>query len=416
MATQRQLKAGLISAALLCGGPGCTETSEGTERDQAQNELTVAQIEQAVRAGCVPKSFAGKVARAGTDQVDLLIVVDRSASMLEELHSLSRELPKLAKALTAGDLNGDGTQDILPVQSLRVGITSSDLGAANSEVPSCAGFGDNANLYPAPDGKPYFEYTAGAPDAAFADLTTLLTSLDTDGCGFEQPFEATLAALSGEAPYADVSKTWPAPEPTDFLRERSVLAVLLVTDEDDCSALPPQEIFRRSTQDPRYLLPDGQREGLNVRCALHEADDTSLRSVDEFVARLKALRADVKARLVFGAFAGVPASPTKTPAEWLEDPAMANVVEGDPASDLSTLRAACARTSGDGPLQGQGVTTFATPARRIVRAAAAFGARGVVQSICNEDLATPLAQTFDTLASSFEPLPACESSEAGPEA
>jgi hypothetical protein len=52
-------------------------------------------------------------------------------------------------------------------------------------------------------------------------------------CGFEQPFEAMKKAL-------DVSE---APENEGFLRADAVLAVMFLTDEDDCSALQPDVIF-----------------------------------------------------------------------------------------------------------------------------------------------------------------------------
>jgi hypothetical protein len=389
LAWVRMLPVFTLSVAACTGG---MQTGKGDGAPNTDDSPSVEQIEQAVREGCAPGSFAGKIARAGTDQVDLLVVVDRSKSMREELDSLSRELPKVAQALTSGDLDGDGESDIMPVQSLRVAITSNDIGAEQVGIPTCKRPGDGANLFKAPSGKRYFEYEAGASEESFGGLGELFLELGADGCGFEQPFEATLAALSGEAPYADLSDAWPAPEATDFLRERSVLAVLLVTDEDDCSALPPQALFVPNTHDPRF-----GDQGLNLRCALNADDSELLRPVDEFVTRLKAMRSDIPSRLIFGAFAGAPVGTTKTPEELLSDPALQLRIDGDPASDISLPAPAC-----------QTETTYAMPPRRIVQAAAAFGAQGVVQSICDEDLATPLTKAMLTLAESFEPLPACD--------
>src|SRR3954462_2244530 len=66
----------------------------------------------------------------GPNQVDLLFVVDNSGSMAEEQATLGKELPRLVKVLTSGDLEGDGEQDFKPVD-LHFGVVSTDLGAAN---------------------------------------------------------------------------------------------------------------------------------------------------------------------------------------------------------------------------------------------------------------------------------------------
>jgi hypothetical protein len=366
----------VLYAALAAGCWGGTDTEGG--------EPSAEQIAQAVRDGCAPASFAGKIARAGTDAVDLLMVVDNSGSMRAELASVARELPELALALTSGDLDGDGAPDILPVQSLRVGVVTSNLGAAFIErvVPACEVPGDNGRLVRSPSGQLYFEYHAGDSVSAFDELAATLKELGAhgNGCGIEQPFEASLAALTGDAPHGRGR----GPDNGDFLRDDSVLGVLLMTDEDDCSALPPQQLFD----------PDGDTENFNMVCALQADEPGVLVPVETFVARLRALRADFPSRLVFGAFAGVPTGTTLSPEQILELPAM-QIVPGDsPAQPLP--RAAC-----------ESEHAAASPARRVTRAVSAFGAQGIVQSICDEDLAQRMQRTVMQLAKSFEPLPAC---------
>lgn len=68
-------------------------------------------------------------------------------------------------------------------------------------------------------------------DGTLYDTFACITDLGTDGCGFEQPLEAMRAALDNN----------PANE--GFLRDGSVLAVIFVTDEDDCSARRPEILF-----------------------------------------------------------------------------------------------------------------------------------------------------------------------------
>ena len=71
------------------------------------------------------------------------------------------------------------------------------------------------------------------------------------GCGFEQQLEAAYTALT--------TQSGPGMPNEGFLREDSLLAIILVTDEDDCST-NDVEMFNPSRDD---LGP------LNVRCALN---------------------------------------------------------------------------------------------------------------------------------------------------
>jgi hypothetical protein len=359
----------------------------GPAQSEQVGEPSLDQIEQAVRDGCAPASFAGKIARAGTDEVDLLFVVDDSGSMREELESVSRELPKVAQALTSGDLDGDGTADILPVQSLRIGVVTSNLGADFLEhlVPSCGVPGDNGAMLRSADGQRYFEFHAGDPLSAFEALTATVAASGTDGCGLEQPFEAALAALTGEPAYG---RSHDGPDNGDFLRERSVLGVLLISDEDDCSALPPQRLFEDT-------------EGLNMVCALKAEDPGVMTTVDSFVVRLRALRDNLPSRLVFGAFAGVPAGTSLSAAEILKDPRMQIVPDETsehPTADLP--RPVCTSDHGS-----------ASPARRITQAVGAFGDQGIVQSICDADLAQRMQTTVHMRPKSFAPRPAGAASD-----
>lgn len=64
---------------------------------------------------------------------------------------------------------------------------------------------------------------AGALDQALS----CISHVDDDGCGFEAPLEAMKRALDGSRP-----------ENAGFLRPTAFLAVVILTDEDDCSAEP----------------------------------------------------------------------------------------------------------------------------------------------------------------------------------
>ncbi|AKF04469.1 hypothetical protein [Sandaracinus amylolyticus] len=353
---------------------------------------------------------------ADTDELDLLIVIDNSGSLGEEQASLSEALPRFVQALSTGDRDDDGARDFDPVTSLHVAIVTTDMGVGGHDVPTCDGglFGAEAGddgvmitrgrtaitgclpSYPA-----VFEHHAGGDASSFAfDVSCVLNA--TGGCGFEQPLEAALKALSPAAPQPGMIDGYTPPlfhrgtrghgdgRNAGFLRENSVLAVLVVTDEEDCSTTDPG-IFDPS--DARFSSVD-----LNLRCF-------SFPDVPHRVARYAAgedgragllgLRRD-PSRVVLGVLAGIPVAATPDPARpdydvILGHPDMQEIV--DP-SIPTRLRPSC-------NVPGRGLS-FAP--RRIVETARALEARGagaMVGSICQESYDGTLDAMVDTLAAAL---------------
>jgi hypothetical protein len=105
---------------------------------------------------------------ADVDEVDLLLVVDDSASMDGEQAALVAELPRLVEALASGDRDGDGVRDFDPVRSLHVGVVTTDLGAGpNDDVATCArGLGDDGILQTR-SAATTAPCSAGAPSSVF---------------------------------------------------------------------------------------------------------------------------------------------------------------------------------------------------------------------------------------------------------
>jgi hypothetical protein len=189
-----------------------------------------------------------RVARV-VDKLDLLFMIDNSPSMLPKQSALKAALPRLATVLE----NFAATRPI----SYHIGVITSDLGASGSTVSNCrrppdGGVlgGDGARLQP-----------LGAAHAAscgtlqgasnFIDLnqiaqtnnlptngqglaTTIqcMVSVGEQGCGFEMSLESVYRALHD-----------PIPENAGFLRPDALLAVLYLTDEDDCSAPAVTNLF-----------------------------------------------------------------------------------------------------------------------------------------------------------------------------
>jgi hypothetical protein len=177
--------------------------------------------------------------------VDLLLVVDNSPSMGAKQRELALRLPELAARLDASAQRG------LPAH-FHLGVVTTDLGAQQFTIGAgqCRPGGDGANLQalgaaappgclPPTGGARFIDYdqltgTSNLP--AGQDLAATLacmTAVGDTGCGFEQPLEVAYQALQTPGPPANVG----------FLRDPALLAVVFLTDEDDCSAPPGGDLF-----------------------------------------------------------------------------------------------------------------------------------------------------------------------------
>lgn len=344
-------------------------------------------------------------------QLDLLVVMDNSNSMTEEQALIQAQLPGLFRALATGDLDGDGVQDVAAFDSVRVGITTTDMGVGAASIPTCVAgpLGDDGilradrglNADPSCTtetyGSPVAEYSAATPSGldGFVAQVSCTGARGTGGCGFEQQLEAALTALSPNAPTAYTAPGWSVPMYADgrvgqgdmansgFLRDGSILAVLWVSDEEDCSVADPA-LFDMT--DPRFAGVD-----LNLRC--HTFPEM-LQPVSRFVDGIVGLRGHPE-DVVVAAITGTPVAFDSTPgaidyAALLADPSMQETVD---LELMNRLVPSCTAPMGRG---------IAFPPRRIMEALQGIdesGARVVLQSICDfdfasltEDLATQLGE------------------------
>lgn len=178
--------------------------------------------------------------------IDLLFLVDNSPGMDTKQKALADAFPALLAQLK--DLPG-GPPD------LHIGIVSSDLGAGTSPVSgNCRAQGDRGALQMKAgcgvrDGATWLEQNASGANFT-GDLATAFAcaaQLGTGGCGYEQQLKAVGVALQSEenAGFAG------------FLRDDAVLGIVLLTDEDDCSADWNTTLFSQA-------LPN---ETTSLRCA-----------------------------------------------------------------------------------------------------------------------------------------------------
>jgi hypothetical protein len=241
--------------------------------------------------------FGEEAATAGgvrlSDKIDLLFVIDNSVSMGDKQQIFSAAIPDLLERLVNPPcLNRELTESVqpataeaacpggfarqfAPVKDIHVGIVTSSLGAhgADDPVAGCSeAASDKAHLIGAIErgrGVPSYRglgflswdpQQRSAPPGA-ADLTALeggfvdmVATVGESGCGFEAPLEAMYRFLMDPAPHAgiervacnasDPGQSCARPVGVDetlleqrdaFLRPDSVVAILMLADEDDCS-------------------------------------------------------------------------------------------------------------------------------------------------------------------------------------
>ncbi len=346
---------------------------------------------------CTVSGVTRRVKINNVDKVDLLFMVDNSNSMAEEQMNLAAQFPRMVNILATGDQNGDGIEDFPPVKSLQIGVVTSDMGTGGFIVPTCAdaNLGNdgilrtqgNTSIGGCQASYPRFQLfepenmPGGAPQ--FANDVTCVANLGTNGCGFEQQLEAILKAVTpsgspltfamGSRGHADVMNA-------GFVRPDSLLAIIVVTDEDDCSALNPDVFNPQSAQFPGDL---------NLRCFMYA--DAAVHPVQRYVDGLIDARGD-EDLLIYAAITGIPERLVGAGFDAiLSDPDMQEMP--DPAMP-TRLRPSCNRPG----------TGLAFPPKRIVQVAQgleARGSNGIVQSICVDDFTNALTNIIEKIASAL---------------
>lgn len=308
--------------------------------------------------------------------VDILWVIDNSNSMAEEQANLTANFGVLTETLTnPPDDDRDGMPDFPAVNDIRMGVVSTDLGVApvtgvigcddpdgddgimvstsRATDPACAG----RTIGP----PPWLSYMAPGDPAAFSADFACIGRLGTSGCGLERQLEAALRALTDKAAAGQPN--------AGFIRPDSLIVVIWVTDEEDCSA-SDTSIYDPSPAAATRLGSYG------TRCANHPE---LLHPVSRYIMGLRNLVFERPGGIVVAAITGVPSELTANPLTIDYDALLADMrmqYTPDPmvAGDLTP---AC-RLGGAGK---------AIPARRIVEVVKDFATtgQGLVQSICQVD-------------------------------
>lgn len=226
-----------------------------------------------------------QLTQEAVDKIDLLLDIDNSLSMKDKQQILSEAVPDLVARLVTpnciandlptgevvdakGKCPAGSKPEFAPIRNINIGVISSSLGDLTS------GACDNAVLVNRDDrghlltrvesGPPPTDYQgkgflAWDPDqqrkgqddieALKQDLTAMVQGVNQVGCAFEMPLEAAVRFLVDPAPYDHVEPDGAAKphlkrvgvddkilqQRRDFLRPDSLVALIILSDENDCS-------------------------------------------------------------------------------------------------------------------------------------------------------------------------------------
>jgi hypothetical protein len=372
--------------------------------------------------------------------VDIAVVVDNSGSMAEEqailstaffplVNSLTNPLPgwgypaadDVRIAVISSDMGlqwggnpyepGDGWPDDAipcspagddgqfqtygPGQTIDIQHAAIPCDASAAQCPtgwSCSATApDEVGTCQAPDGvgddqqcpeltHPWSEIATWAETAYWEENSELafqvacLSSLGTDGCGFEQQLQAAAKGLHRD-------------DQEIFVRVDALLAVLVVSDEEDCSLEDGPSLF---------ASPEIQDYGagrVNIACGENQE---ALYEMEDFRQAFVAAKGGDEDAVVFAAIVGVPpGSECEGTGDELEGCLDNEYMYNLPVVEDGNwfYRPACTREEG-----GEEVTR-ARPGRRYVELAQQFRSMGYVYSICNADWSPAMAEVAELIAS-----------------
>jgi len=354
------------------------------------------------------KTYEQNVSRA----VDVLFLIDDSSEMARAQETLLRDFPTFITTLQNGP---DGVPDI------HIGVISSDMGAGDGTVAGCnANGGKKGILQYAPRGTTTCagSLQAGATYISdsgsvrnytgnIADVFRCIGALGESGCGFEHQFAAILRALGAD--------NMPAPaENGGFLRPEASLAIVILTNEDDCSASPGVPLFDTAQnktltsqlgpptnfrcnefghmcrgEHPNRNAPNNDAAAMvtYTDCTSNDSEGY-LWSVVDTANRIKALKTDATRILV----ASISGQATPYVVRWRQ-PLSTDTSCGAASCPWPEIAHSCTSSN----------ASWADPGVRITELVSQFGARGLALPICSDSFAPSLQRVGEGINALLEP-------------
>ena len=349
--------------------------------------------------------------------VDMLFLVDDSSSMRLSQTNLERNFPTFMTTL-------QNAPQGLP--NIHVAVISSDMGAGDGSIAGCDSTGGKNGIFQytargtcqatnLQQGATFISNIAGQANYTgnLEDVFTCIAALGETGCGFEHQFAALTRALGvdgrGAAPI----------ENQMFLRPDAYLAIILITNEDDCSAAPNVPLFDTGSNtnlasqlgppanfrcnEFGHLCDEGGMVGIHpnrnapgqdvaqtvpyMNCRSNDSEGYLLSAVDT-ANKIKSLKAD-PSQVIVAAIQG-PATPYTV--TW-KAPATADVSCGAASCPWPVIAHSC--MAGDG--------SFADPGVRTQAFVGEFGANGLVLPICADSFAPSLQRIGELINAQLQP-------------
>ena len=397
------------------------------------------------------------------NELDILFMIDNSTSMSEMQQKLYDQLPTFMNVL-----------QMLPTPpSLHVAVVSSDMGAPGDSTSAilCTPAGDQGEFQSsarsAPKLTPPVTCTdttiatpQGAPDSTHtfisdADMMPNFTDpistvfqcialLGEKGCGFEHQLASIDRAL-GSDNYDSNGNPQPPSTNVGFLRPEAYLGIVLLTNEDDCSATPPTTIYSLNGYSQNIMNPDGPitnyrcnggprgahycQDPANgnamivppltppgdvgmtgtiptldlANCEDNETGSSALTPVSQFISDVKKLKKDPDNQILV---ASISAPPTPYSVEWLPEVGGINTQPGEiwPQVEHSCGAGGDFADTGVNPKATQTTTdgSFGDPGVRLAQFVNAFQ-NSVLASICDPDYAKSMTAIATKLGQLITP-------------
>ncbi|MBX3162067.1 MAG: hypothetical protein KF773_39255 [Deltaproteobacteria bacterium] len=329
-------------------------------------------------------------------EIDILFVIDNSGSTKQKQTLFARNFEQFVTAIDTKFPQGR--------PNLHIGVVSStiDLGVNVPSAPAChPAVGENGLLQNTR--RPQCDPASGPPTGRFIEDIALPTGgrrtnypgelskalpciaqLGDTGCGFESPLEAMKRALDGSNP-----------QNAGFLREDAFLAVVILTDEDDCSAKKPTEFFSLPTS---MVGPDDMR--CSSQAFLCDQPISTSAPGDYTNCRVRT-DSYLTAPSAYAEFLATVKDPSRT---------VVALIAGDPKSDISFGRVvfdatvsqplgllpSCNTTIDGNPQIGR-------PANRLAAFLGTYGNRGLFRTVCQADYSQALADIGQLLFNAVSP-------------
>jgi hypothetical protein len=333
--------------------------------------------------------------------VDVLFMVDNSLPMVVEQKKLVESFSAYTDVLK-----------LLPggLPNLHLAVVSSSMGAGSElNIQGCPRGGDQGIFQSAKRGDAA-TCTAGSLNAGqnfiinlngttnytgeLSDVFSCIAPLGDQGCGFEHQLESILRALGADG----------APPPTQnngFLRPDAYLQIVVLSNEDDCSAPPDSNLFSmtsRLVSDPLGPLQSYRCNEFGHLCGGHppprtmaadlsgtcvSAEDGRLLRVRDVVAAIKNLKRD-PANVMVAAIAAPP------------NPYIVGLAPPEIKTDPSPwpyVQRSCMASDGSSGL----------PAVRLAQWVDAFGSNGVFEQICQDSFAPALQRIAGQIGKAMGP-------------